>query len=182
MFGSKTKKAATDNPRNAESEIAAGIENIESTLNTDESKITFTSDNEKSDGLKLVNTGVLTKGTIIEGSLQTESDLQIDAVVKGDVTTKTQLVLGPNSKVYGNILAQNAEVAGEVKGNVQADGLLIIRSTSVIEGDVLTKDLNVESGATFNGRFQVGVSRLAQNATPKSAPKTTRKPDSVLDV
>ena len=39
---------------------------------------------------------------------------------------------------------------------MQALGLLVIKSSSMIDGDVLTKNLNVESGSTFNGRFTVG--------------------------
>jgi len=35
-------------------------------------------------------------------------------------------------------------------------GLLIIKASGVIDGDVITKNLNVESGSTFNGRFKVG--------------------------
>lgn len=53
-----------------------------------------------------------------------------------------------------------------MKGTVQATGLLIIRSSSMIDGDVITKNLNVESGSTFNGRFQVGgkVETMAKGA------------------
>ena len=76
--------------------------------------------------------------------------------VRGDVTTKTNLIVGPTCVIEGNIVAEHAEVAGQVKGTVQALGLLIIKSSSMIDGDVLTKNLNVESGSTFNGRFTVG--------------------------
>lgn len=99
---------------------------------------------------------VIGKGTIIEGNIIAEGDLIIEGTVRGDVTTKTSLIVGPTCIIEGNILADHAEVAGVVKGTVQALGLLVIKSSSMIDGDVLTKNLNVESGSTFNGRFTVG--------------------------
>lgn len=99
---------------------------------------------------------VIAQGTVIEGNIVAEGDLCIEGTVRGDVTTKTNLIVGPTCIIEGNILAEHAEVAGQVKGTVKALGLLIIKSSSMIDGDVLTKNLNVESGSTFNGRFTVG--------------------------
>jgi cytoskeletal protein CcmA (bactofilin family) len=99
---------------------------------------------------------VIGKGTVIQGNIIAEGDLVIEGTVRGDVTTKTTLIIGTSCVVEGNIVAEHAEVAGKVKGTVQALGLLVIKSSSMIDGDVLTKNLNVESGSTFNGRFTVG--------------------------
>lgn len=109
-----------------------------------------------SNSLRLDHPNMIGKGTIIEGNIIADGDLVVEGTVRGDVTTKTKLVVGADSVVEGNILADHAEVAGRVSGTVQASGLLIIKASSVIDGDVITKNLNVESGSTFNGRFQVG--------------------------
>lgn len=120
---------------------------------------------------------VIGKGTVIEGNIIAEGDLTIEGTVRGDVTTKSTLIIGPTCIVEGNILADHAEVAGQVKGTVQALGLLVIKSSSMIDGDVLTKNLNVESGSTFNGRFSVGAvtssnASVRKTDTPKAdAPK-----------
>ena len=82
------------------------------------------------------------------------------------------MLIGPSCVIEGNILAQHAEVAGRVKGTVQALGLLVIKSSSMIDGDVLTKNLNVESGSTFNGRFTVG-------SVTSTETMPTKKPESV---
>ncbi|TXT28107.1 MAG: hypothetical protein FD138_2637 [Planctomycetota bacterium] len=52
-------------------------------------------------------------------------------------------------------------------------GLLVINSSGTILGDVITKDLNVESGSTFNGRLQVGGNI---SSTPIEIAKVTVKP------
>lgn len=110
----------------------------------------------EADSPRMQTTNMIGKGTIIEGNIIADGDIVVEGTVRGDVTTKTKLVVGASSVVEGNILADHAEVAGRVRGTVQASGLLIIKASSVIDGDVITKNLNVESGSTFNGRFQVG--------------------------
>jgi cytoskeletal protein CcmA (bactofilin family) len=116
---------------------------------------------------------VIGKGTVIQGNIVAEGDLLIEGTVRGDVTTKTTLIVGKSCVIEGNILADHAEVAGQVKGTVQALGLLIIKSSSMIDGDVLTKNLNVESGSTFNGRFTVG-SVTSTNAPAKNEAPTLK--------
>ena len=59
---------------------------------------------------------VIAKGTIIEGNIVAEGDLIIEGTVRGDVTTKTSLIVGPSCIIDGNILADHAEVAGVVTG------------------------------------------------------------------
>lgn len=99
---------------------------------------------------------VIGKGTVIEGNITADGDLRIEGTVRGDVTTKTALLMAHGSMIEGNLVAQHAEIAGEVHGTVQATGLLVIKSTGTIDGDVITTNLNVEAGSAFTGRFQVG--------------------------
>ena len=98
----------------------------------------------------------LSAGTVVEGNIISHEDLTLDGKVKGDVKTSARLILGKDSVVEGNILASEAEVAGRITGTVESKGLLAIKSTCRIEGDIITKSLNVESGSSFNGRCKVG--------------------------
>ncbi len=98
----------------------------------------------------------ISNGTVIEGNIVSHEDLHLDGTVKGDIKTSARLILGPDSVVEGNILAAEAEVAGKITGTVESKGLLAIKSTCVIDGDIVTKSLNVESGSSFNGRCKVG--------------------------
>jgi cytoskeletal protein CcmA (bactofilin family) len=99
---------------------------------------------------------VIGKGTVIEGNISADSDLLLEGTVRGDVSTKTTLIVAQGAVIEGNLAAQHAEIAGQVHGTVQASGLLTIKATGVIDGDVITTNLNVEAGSAFTGRFQVG--------------------------
>ncbi len=96
------------------------------------------------------------KGTTVEGNIETYGNLRVDGRVVGNIITKSKLVLGQSSQVEGNILAQNAEVFGEIKGKIEVSDLLTLKVSSVVHGDILTSKLIVETGAKFNGGCKMG--------------------------
>lgn len=100
-------------------------------------------------------------GTVVEGNIVTEGELQLEGTVKGDIRTDGKLVVSENAFVEGNIYAAQADVAGRITGTVECSGLLVIKASCIINGDIITKSLNVESGSTFDGRCKVG-------ATPRN--------------
>lgn len=155
MFGAKTKRdihASGMSNSSTMSAVNQKIDDLQSTLDQEQAANAAESSVESTN----VRHNVIGKGTVIEGNVQAEGDLVVEGIVKGDVTTKTKFIAGPSAIIEGNILAQHAEIAGRVQGTVKALGLLVINSSGTILGDVITKDLNVESGSTFNGRLQVG--------------------------
>lgn len=172
MFGTKSakKEAIKSNGNSSATMVAVSqtMDALEATLEQEQQASTPAA--VESHGTVQNSIG---KGTIIEGNVRAEGDLLIDGIIKGDVTTKTKLICGPSALIEGNILAQHAEIAGRVQGTVKALGLLVINSSGTILGDVITKDLNVESGSTFNGRLQVGGNVTAQ---PIEIPKVKVSP------
>ncbi len=103
------------------------------------------------------STNQIGKGTVIQGNIETFGDLRIDGKLVGDLKTKSKAVFGQSSVVEGNVIAQNAEVEGHVTGTVEVTDVLILKSTAVIDGDIVTDKLIVESGALFNGGCKMGV-------------------------
>ncbi len=174
MFGTKTKKEINQarsvgnsnsrNDSNTMAVVSSKMDALQTALEQEQKASAAVPANDDSDRLQ----NSIGRGTIIEGNVHAEGDLLIEGLVKGDVTTKTKLVVGSNAVIEGNILAQHAEIAGRVQGTVKALGLLVINSSGTILGDVITKDLNVESGSTFSGRLQVGGT---VSSTPIEIPK-----------
>ena len=96
------------------------------------------------------------KGTILTGNIETYGNIRIEGRAKGDVKSKSKVVLGESSHVDGNIIAQNAEIFGEVKGRVEISDVLTLKATAVVHGDIITGKLIVDSGAKFNGSCKMG--------------------------
>ena len=103
------------------------------------------------------SSNIIGKGTFVEGSIETFGNIRVEGKVKGDIKTKSKAALGQSSHVEGNVLAQNAEIAGEVSGRVEVTEVLILKPTAVINGDIVTNKLIVESGASFNGGCKMGI-------------------------
>jgi cytoskeletal protein CcmA (bactofilin family) len=101
-------------------------------------------------------TSTVSTGTVVQGDIESMGNIRLEGNVNGNVTSKSKLAMGESAKVSGNILAQNAEIAGEVNGKLEVADLLILKATSVINGDIFTNKLVVESGATFNGSCKMG--------------------------
>ncbi|MFZ9980611.1 MAG: bactofilin family protein [Cyclobacteriaceae bacterium] len=120
----------------------------------------LTTKEQKKAAEELSNSSTLVgKGTVIEGNIETSGTIRIEGKVTGNVTSRSKVVLGPLSSVLGDILALNADIEGEVKGNLEIGELLTLKSTSVTEGDIQTSKLVVEPGASFNGKCTMGNAR-----------------------
>lgn len=77
--------------------------------------------------------------------------------------------MSETGSIEGNLLAQNAEVAGEVKGAVEVSEILILKPSAVIHGDIVTNKLVIESGANFNGSCKMGA--VVKDITIESNPR-----------
>lgn len=117
----------------------------------------FNKQEQKESQVQSNSTNQIGKGTVIQGNIETFGDLRIDGKLVGDLKTKSKAVFGQSSVVEGNVMAQNAEIEGHVAGTVEVTDVLILKTTAVIEGDITTDKLIVESGAVFNGGCKMGV-------------------------
>lgn len=94
---------------------------------------------------------VLGPDIAVNGDVTATMDLHLDGKVNGDISCAA-LVQGESSQVTGSISAENARLAGRIKGAVTADVLIILK-TARIEGDVTYGALTVEEGAQVDGKF-----------------------------
>ena len=117
----------------------------------------FTSKEEKRVAEEISNSSnTIGKGTFLEGNVETFGNIRIEGKVTGNVKSKSKVALGPSSFVQGNVIAQNADLEGEVKGRIEVAELLVLKTTAVIHGDIIAGKLVVESGAVFNGTCRMG--------------------------
>ena len=98
----------------------------------------------------------IVEGTIIEGEIRCESNIRIDGIFTGNIGTKGRLVIGPTGKIDGNVICQNAEIEGFVKGKLNVQQLLSLKGTARVEGDIFTDKLAIEPGAAFSGACSMG--------------------------
>ena len=93
---------------------------------------------------------IIAKKTQITGDFISEGDIRIDGIIEGNVKTTGKVVVGLDGKITGTLESTSAYFEGYFKGDMKIAGLLTLKSTAKIEGDVVTEKLAVEPGATFN--------------------------------
>ena len=89
--------------------------------------------------------------TYITGNIFSGGNIRIDGVLKGDISCLGKTILGPTGRVEGNIISQNADLEGKVKGNVIVSELLSLQATAEVTGDIMSNKLAIEPGARFTG-------------------------------
>ena len=102
------------------------------------------------------SSNTISKDTTIDGNVETTGNLRIEGKVKGNIRARSKVVLGVSGEVEGKIYAQTADIEGAVKGTVQVEGLLTLKSNAHIKGDINTGKLVMEAGAVFDGRCKMG--------------------------
>ena len=99
---------------------------------------------EKKGGLSIINADL--RGT---GDLISESDVQVDGSVNGDIRTRT-LTIGQHGEVRGEIVADKIRICGAVIGQVRARDVSLSETARMI-GDILHESLSIEPGAHIEG-------------------------------
>lgn len=94
---------------------------------------------------------VLGPDIAIDGDLTATADLHLDGRINGDIKCAA-LVQGEASEVVGTVIANNARIAGRIKGSITAM-VLVIQKSARIEGDVSYGSLTIEDGAQVDGKF-----------------------------
>src|SRR6188768_418059 len=94
---------------------------------------------------------VVSAGMRIEGELKSGGNINIDGVITGKVHTSQNLDVGPNAQIDADLIANNAVIAGVVKGNVTVKNSLHILGTGKILGNISCTSLGIQDGAYFSG-------------------------------
>jgi cytoskeletal protein CcmA (bactofilin family) len=108
------------------------------------------------DGVRSEEATVISKGVKIEGKLSCSGSIRIDGDVQGDINSQSNVVVGENGRVNGQINADSITIGGQVTGTVKAKEKLVMDSKGNLKGDLFTKILLMEAGAVFNGNSKMG--------------------------
>lgn len=96
---------------------------------------------------------VIGPGFMLEGdaiTIRCKGSLRVDGNIRADLHT-SRLVVGKDAVISGAIAAEEVEVYGQVRGAILARHL-VLHSTAEVEGDLVSHELTVEQGASFDGR------------------------------
>jgi len=103
------------------------------------------------------------KSILVKGKLTSSEDLTIAGQVEGDISVpEHSLIIAPQARIRGNIVARFVVVHGSVKGTITAVDRVEIGETGFVEGDIVTRRMAIAEGAILRGK--VGVDALSAPA------------------
>jgi cytoskeletal protein CcmA (bactofilin family) len=116
----------------------------------------------------------INSGTTIEGSIKAQGNLRIDGTLKGSLTCEGRVVVGKTGIIEGEIKCQNAEIEGTINANLAVSDLLTLKASAKLTGDITTKKLAIEPGATFTGSCSMGgvVKDIQSNRNSEQSQRT----------
>src|SRR5690554_3841059 len=109
----------------------------------------FGSNNKKKSN-EIVNASkvtVLSLGFELKGDVVSKNDIRADGKLRGNIRTDKRVVVGEEASVYGNIMADEISISGEVIGDLYINGETTIYATARVSGHILTNQIFIHKGA-----------------------------------
>ena len=130
-----------------------------------------------------VNTGIINTiigdNSKIEGVLTASESTRIDGLLEGKIISQSTVIVGEHGVVRGDITAIEILVAGTVYGNLKAEERIELTETGRVLGDLVTKTLVIDEGASFKGNCTMEVMEEKRaSESPAASPHTEEAVDS----
>jgi cytoskeletal protein CcmA (bactofilin family) len=88
---------------------------------------------------------------VVSGDIATSAQLHVDGRIDGHVRC-AQLCQGGTGIIAGDIVADDARLAGAVEGTVEA-GNVVVEASARIAGDIAYETITIAAGARIDGRL-----------------------------
>lgn len=96
------------------------------------------------------------EGTVFEGTVRAESDVRASGRIIGTLEVQGKTMIAEEGSVEGEIITTNAEIAGQVQGEIHVEERLVLKESARVDGKIETDRLVVEEGAQFTGECEMG--------------------------
>jgi len=101
-----------------------------------------------------INT-IIGPNTTLQGDIQTGGFTRIDGNVLGNVNAAGRVIVGERARIKSNVSGTAITIGGVVCGNVIAAESLLILSTALVLGDIITRRIQADNGCLVHGKVLV---------------------------
>ncbi len=95
---------------------------------------------------------IIGEGSEFRGEFKINGLLRVDGKFTGTIETEGKVLIGQAGEAVTDISARIVIIGGTVKGNVYATERVILLSTGVVTGNIITPSIVMEEGSTFDGQ------------------------------
>lgn len=98
---------------------------------------------------------LVAEGTRIQGEIHGSADLSIEGEFQGNIDLESEVVVQPQGKVSGEIVARSVRIGGRVQGDVRGRDLVELQASGSLEGNVSAARVVIAEGAFFKGKVEM---------------------------
>lgn len=99
---------------------------------------------------RVVRETAITPGTVLSGSISSESDIVIDGTVEGDISSQKSVRIDNHGNITGNVVGHKIMVNGYLKGTCRGHSVVIM-ARGRVEGEIFAHEFSIERGGIFSG-------------------------------
>lgn len=96
---------------------------------------------------------LVAQDTEVQGKVSDCKRLEVSGFIQGELETE-KLVVHKGGRVYGDVIANQAEIYGTVEGHIFVKNLMDIKSTGSVSGDVKYGQLSLQTGALLEATLR----------------------------
>ncbi|MBR4525499.1 MAG: polymer-forming cytoskeletal protein [Bacteroidales bacterium] len=127
----------------------------------------------------------ISQGAAIRGDMTSSTDIRVDGQVDGTLYSDGKVVVGECARLSGKLFGTTIDFWGKMDGDIFVKDTLSLKSSSIVNGNIHVRRIQVEMGAQINGSFkmiseqeydQLVATMVKKPAAPKAAaPKVAVK-------
>lgn len=111
----------------------------------------------------------------VEGNVIFSGGLRVDGHVKGNVISKDDghglLVLSDKGSIAGGVKVYDAVINGRIEGDLEVEHFLELQANARVSGNICYRQLQMDCGATVDGKLERIDGEVGQVANPSPSPK-----------
>ena len=101
-----------------------------------------------------INT-IIGPNTNLKGDIESAGFTRIDGSIAGNVNALGRVIIGERARMKSNVSGTAITVGGVVYGNIIAGESLVILSTALVLGDIITRRIQADDGCFIHGKVKV---------------------------
>jgi cytoskeletal protein CcmA (bactofilin family) len=126
------------------------------------------------DDIASANQLIIGDGVTVKGAFVVSETVVVNGLLEGDITTDN-LIVSATGTISGRIsVAGNAEISGRVLEKLDVKGLLVLRATGRVEGNISFGTLTLEQGASITGEVSSTDYRANQQSSYRAASNSAK--------
>lgn len=126
---------------------------------------------KKTESLNTENRSISSKGIIsATGEFSISGNLTISGVFTGKLKVEGRLIIRPGSRVVGEIVANDLDLYGRLKGNIMVFNQAGFANGSDFSGYIQAAEAIIQNGCTISGNQDFGSFRLTESHEIKGMP------------